>query len=185
MSSRRTLFPIWLPLSVHLASCGGLAGKSILETIPSTLHPKGATEYFALPCGLYLTLGALPSSVLHPLPRRSAHRAELSERTRKAKAGLSSFRACSHPKSTSPNSKSTVDLGCERLIRVEKAAPTRLFLDIGQSFCLITTRHLKRANRIQTATHQKIYPASSVDLGWGGFLLLIRFIIREILKTAD
>ena len=63
------------------------------------------------------------------------------------------------PKSTLPNPKSTVDLGCELLIRVENALPGPLFPGYRHAFSPTTTGQLTGADRNRTATHQKIYPA--------------------------
>ena len=65
-----------------------------------------------------------------------------------------------HPKSTLANPKSTVDLGCERLIWGENGF--RSFLSHGHRhpFRPTTTRQSKGTDQIQTATHQKIYSAS-------------------------
>jgi hypothetical protein len=65
------------------------------------------------------------------------------------------------PKSTPPHPKSTVDLGCEELIRVENAPLSPLFPGHQRSFNLITTQRLTRANRMRTAAHQKIYSLES------------------------
>jgi len=65
-----------------------------------------------------------------------------------------------HPKSTLTNPKSTVDLGCEELIKVDNGLSTPFFPTRCLSFCSIKTRHLRSANQTKTATCQKIYPAS-------------------------
>jgi hypothetical protein len=65
-----------------------------------------------------------------------------------------------HSKSTLAIPKSTVDLGCERLIWGENGF--RSFLSHGHRhpFRPTTTRQSKGTDQIQTATHQKIYSAS-------------------------
>ena len=61
------------------------------------------------------------------------------------------------PKSTRPNPKSTVDLGCEQLIRVENTLFTFILPDRRHPFSSTMTQHLRRTNGNRTATHQKIY----------------------------
>jgi len=63
------------------------------------------------------------------------------------------------PKSTVANPKSTVDLGCEQLIRVENTLLTSILQDHRHPFSSTMTRHLRHTNENRTATHQKIYPA--------------------------
>jgi hypothetical protein len=65
-----------------------------------------------------------------------------------------------HLKSTLPNPKSTVDLGCEPLIRVENTSLPSILPDRRHLFASTTTQHLRRANRTPTAAHQKTYSAS-------------------------
>jgi hypothetical protein len=61
-----------------------------------------------------------------------------------------------HPQ-TNPHPKSTVDLGCEGLIRVENGLRSPL---LPTGYRPISGPKIKESNQNQTATHQKIYSAS-------------------------
>jgi hypothetical protein len=66
-----------------------------------------------------------------------------------------SWRANSHPKSTSSCRKSTVDLRLEPLIWGENSLPTPLLPPCHHSFCLITIRQLWKAGQMQSDAGQK------------------------------
>jgi len=65
-----------------------------------------------------------------------------------------------HPQ-TNPHPKSTVDLGCEGLIRVENGLRAPLS---PTCYRPISGPKIKESNQNQTATHQKIYSASPLFL---------------------
>jgi len=66
-----------------------------------------------------------------------------------------------HPKSTVAHPKSTVDLGCEGLIRVENGLRPPLSPTFYRP---ISGPKIRESNQNQTAAHQKIYSASSLFL---------------------
>jgi hypothetical protein len=62
--------------------------------------------------------------------------------------------------STPPQPKSTVDLGCEKLIRVENTPQTPFSPAPQPPFSPITTRPWNRSGQIQTFSNIKAYPPS-------------------------
>jgi len=88
---------------------------------------------------------------LTPEPREARVKTAATKSTHKTQPRFT------HPQSN-PLPKSTVDLGCEQLIWVEKNPIPAPFLKDRHAFCLITTRPSKNTNQIQTVTGQKIYP---------------------------